>query len=238
MTDLGALALLFNFIMTASVSLLLVGVLSVFIWQAVLIHCQPYYCGIDFADASKCIDECPTKLSGECPPRETCFNDVTCAPEPSTNALQGKVTPATSTSPQVTPSTLPSANPQGANDEDQSTPSPLSVRETTLPAPSGSLFCGTDPQDAAGCAAPCPNAVNADCENGKTCFAEITCRTPSSSPRPQGKGEDEGGGGLSTVEIVGIVLGALASLVTVLEATRRICISRSKANVQESIQTP
>lgn len=180
------------------------------------------YCGTDFGAASECQSACPGGLDTECPDGETCFDEVCFA---------------ICTSPSPTPEPPQSPPPSPAD----------SVRPTVEPSPTDmpdnerdSRFCGKDHSSSLACALACASGSDGECPDGETCFEQIRCTgspPPSVPPDPTkgGNGEtpQQSGGQprLARLEIVGIVAGVIASMVTVEETIRR-CWWKRRSRLQ------
>lgn len=129
------------------------------------------------------------------------------------------------------------------------TPSPPA---SPSPAAEGAKFyCGKTFQTASQCTHECPTQTDGQCGEKETCFKDVVCLKPvvppsagdgdsgsgssSSSTSSSGNGNESSSGGNSTsiLEIVGIIVGVIASLITVEEAIRRMWRRKRRARPSE-----
>ena len=111
------------------------------------------YCGLDWLDATNCLQPCPRGLDEECQSNLKCFADITsCNSDPRGTTLSSVFSQ---------PGALP-------NHEDQ------------MPSPTNGNFCGKDWAEASSCRhGACPGGLDGECVDNLKCFGGIeACLQP------------------------------------------------------------
>ena len=126
-----------------------------------------YFCGRNFAEASECLNPCPSGTSDDCPLDQACFEHVF-------NCL---TMPPATLSPTLSPTVIPSLFPTM---EPSLSPT---IEPTSRPTPTFYSYCGKSFWDATTCDTPCPSGNNADCPNGELCFTHVfLCQNLTDAP--------------------------------------------------------
>lgn len=192
------------------------------------------FCGKEYKDALSCSTTCPSGLSSECPDGETCFDVNRCH-----SSISPSTVPTTYTPMSPAPGNLKycgvtfedakrckRACPLGYDGQCENGETCYAeVDQCKSDRPNKTLsFCGKNIRDASKCMTACHRNGNSECP-GEFCYNVEICRSilPSTTPIPSQQS------GLSPIEWTAAILGAVTSVVAVVECIRQLCIRRKKA---------